>query len=165
MAITNNKFNSNDTEYFLFHKPYFLNENEAVVVSLSNMFSIDVVPNGTDVIINDGFGIENGFEFGVSVRNLTNNINLSFEINFGNLFINPFNSGQRIHIFQLPPQNKTDINFVSNRDKIDTAPVGAVISENVSITVRNEASTTVAIRNISIVPFPQITLPSEINLI
>jgi hypothetical protein len=161
MPLIRNLFTRTSTEFFLNHTPFPVGENEDVIDLLADMYSINVIPTEDMVVINDGFGLENTFEFTISIKNLTNNVNLIAEIDYGNFFVKEI-AGESVLIL---PQQTTNLTVKADRTKIDNQPIAGVFDDSIAVTIRNQKTSVAVIKNMLTPTLSQYSLPKEITIV
>jgi phage-related protein len=160
MPIIENKFTQTDTNFFINHTPYSLDENEAAVDLLADMYSINILPSEERTIINDGFGLENVYEFTISIQNLTKNITLLADLEYGN-YLTIDSETSNITIL---PEQLVNILVKTDRNKIDSQPVTFVFDTELLLTIRNQRAPSIAIQNLVIPLLTQTSLPKEVTI-
>jgi hypothetical protein len=161
MPLIRNAFTRTSTEFFLNHTPFPVGENEDVIDLLADMYSINVIPTEDTVVINDGFGLENTFEFTISIKNLTNNVTLIADIEYGDFFIKDIADGNVI----LLPKQTVNLMVKADRNKLDNQPTAGLYDSSIAVTIRNPKSSVVAIKNMLTPTLSQYSLPKEITIV
>jgi hypothetical protein len=161
MPLIKNNFTQTNTEYFLEHVPFTTNANEEAIDKLIDMYSISVVPSGNVTTIKDGFGLENSYELVISIRNLTTNVTLVADLEYGDFFVTESETSD----VTILPQQTIDFIIKTDRDNIDIQPSPFTFNTNAAVTIRNQQSSSVAIRNKLTPLFPQNSLPKEITIV
>jgi hypothetical protein len=161
MTIITNSFSRTNTQFFLGHRPFPLQENENVVDSLADMYSINVIPQSDAMIINDEFGAANTFEFIVSIKNLTTNTTLIAEIDYGELFVKEIVAGSVL----ILPEQIVNLTVKADRFKLDNKPTAGVYDSTFAVTIRNQKAPFAAIKNMLTPTLSPYSLPKETTIV
>jgi hypothetical protein len=160
MPLISNSFTRNSTDFFLNHTPFSVAPTENVIASLSDMYSISVLPSQIPTVINDGIGLAGIYSFTISIKNLTKNIILNAAIDYGQFFIKN-NTQASVNIL---PGQVVDIIIRTDRDKINNHPTVGRFTDNITITITNQDSQDVGVKNTLTSILPQGFLPPEVTI-
>lgn len=159
MTLTSNRF-TRDTPFFSSFTPITLLNDEQIVTSINDMVSYSIQPSNTTTVINQPYGAGNFYNFILSIKNITKNINLQINLSSKELL---FTTGGFKNFVLLPNQLR-EISIAIDEKKFNSLIAATPIEELVSLEVRNIESNTYAIKNLSAELFTREVLPNEINI-
>jgi hypothetical protein len=135
MAIVNNKFTRQQTDFFKSHTPFEIPVNTFSSNKISDMVYINYEIPNERIIINQVYGVEEPFTFDIIIKNLTINIPLEIEIKSEEYFLI-----SRENIFIIEPLVEEKVSVEVNNTFINTLLINSSNNTDLIINVKNTIS-------------------------
>jgi hypothetical protein len=157
MALVQNTFIPGTTEYYELHIPY-TTPNGIAIDKLSDMYSYNIEPRATPLVINQPIGSRNSFGYVFSIKNLTQNVQLQIDIVSKENFITASNPS-----FIIAPGKTVEVNIILDKSRVNSLGSPRLIEENLTVTIKN-LSSQLAIRQPSATPLEVVSVPDETTI-